>query len=135
MGVRARGAVIDDNEAQHDGPPPGNSFLIKSRHDFHRRLLLKRLPVQNGYSLNRYLVIVARNGSHPSNRSGRVLFRAVSSTARERDPAPQRKRADKSEIEEIDRKPGREGRRVKAEMIVKNAGKPAARRHAPAAAQ
>jgi hypothetical protein len=29
MGVRARGAVIDKNEAQHIGPPPGTGFLVK----------------------------------------------------------------------------------------------------------
>jgi phosphoribosylaminoimidazole (AIR) synthetase len=39
MGVRARGAVIDKNEAEH------------------RHLLLERFTSQNGYSLNRHLVI------------------------------------------------------------------------------
>jgi len=33
MGVRARGAVIDKNEAKHVGPPPG-LFPLKARRDF-----------------------------------------------------------------------------------------------------
>jgi hypothetical protein len=51
MSVRARGAVIDKNEAEHVVPPP------KARRDFHRHLLLGRFTSQNGYSLNRHLVI------------------------------------------------------------------------------
>ena len=30
MGVRAQGAVIDKNESEHGGPPPGIGFLIKT---------------------------------------------------------------------------------------------------------
>jgi hypothetical protein len=57
MSVRARGAVIDKNEAEHVGPPPGIRFLVKARRDFHRHLLLERFTSQSGYSLNRHLVI------------------------------------------------------------------------------
>ena len=30
MSVRAQGAVIDKNESEHGGPPPGIGFLIKT---------------------------------------------------------------------------------------------------------
>jgi len=34
MGVQARGAVIDNNEAEHVRPPPGIGFLAKSGETF-----------------------------------------------------------------------------------------------------
>ena len=72
-----------------------------------------------------------------TKRPGAAEFysQGVCSTARHCNPAPQHQRADKNKIEEIDREPGREGGRVKAEMIVKKSGEPAAPGHAPAAAQ
>jgi hypothetical protein len=60
MGVRTQGAVIDKNEAEHVGPPPGTGFLVVTQRDFHRHLLLKRFTSQNGYSRNRYLVIASQ---------------------------------------------------------------------------
>jgi hypothetical protein len=41
MGVCARGAVIDNNEAEHNEPPPGIDFLVKTRRDFSRLLPIK----------------------------------------------------------------------------------------------
>jgi hypothetical protein len=57
MGVRAQGAVIDKNEAEHVGPPPGTGSLVETQRDFHRHLLLGRFAPQNSYSRNRHLVI------------------------------------------------------------------------------
>jgi hypothetical protein len=34
MSICARGAVIDQNEAEHIGPPPGIGFLVKTRRNF-----------------------------------------------------------------------------------------------------
>ena len=33
MGVRARAAVIDKNEAEHVGPPPGDTFTLRATYD------------------------------------------------------------------------------------------------------
>jgi hypothetical protein len=41
MGVRARGAVIDKNEAEHVGPPNRNRFPREKRRDLHRHLASK----------------------------------------------------------------------------------------------
>jgi hypothetical protein len=49
--------VIDKNEAEHVGPPPGIGFLVKARREFHRHLVQERFTSQNRYSLNRHLVI------------------------------------------------------------------------------
>ena len=57
MAVRARAAIIDKNEAEHVGPPPGTGFLVGTQRDFHRHLLLGRFTSQNGYSRSRHLVI------------------------------------------------------------------------------
>jgi hypothetical protein len=38
MGVRARGAVIDKNEAEHVGPPTKNWFPREKRRDLHGHL-------------------------------------------------------------------------------------------------
>ena len=51
MGVRARGAVIDKNEAEHVGPPPGIGFPRKNVARFRRQLLLMRFASTGGYSL------------------------------------------------------------------------------------
>jgi hypothetical protein len=58
MGLCARGAVVDQNEAEHIAPPPGKRF---SRHKtdgaVSARLCQWRFPLINGYSRDRHLVI------------------------------------------------------------------------------
>ena len=44
MGVRAQGAVIDKNEAEHVGPPPGTGSLVETQRDFHRHFCLEDSP-------------------------------------------------------------------------------------------
>ena len=57
MGIRARGLVIDKNEAEHVGPPPGTGFLVKTQRDFHRRLLLMETRLDRQLFPDRHLVI------------------------------------------------------------------------------
>jgi hypothetical protein len=38
ISVRARSTIIDKNEAEHIGPPPGIGFFLKTRRDFGRLL-------------------------------------------------------------------------------------------------
>jgi hypothetical protein len=57
MGVRARGAVIDNNEAEHGGPPPRIGFLVKTRRDLITALLLIEIRLDDQVFPDRHLVI------------------------------------------------------------------------------
>jgi hypothetical protein len=57
MGVRAQRAVIDKNEAEHDGPPPGIGFLVKTRLDLITALLLIEIRLDDQLFPDRHLVI------------------------------------------------------------------------------